>query len=133
MVTARTPSPIDAVLPEYIALHESTGESFESIADRVEEQGAPAALVERLRKFDNDSEAYKVNQRINREAEQRAKEEAAAGRRAALDPASQAQRDTELDELRKRLAALEAKDAGTPGADPTEPPKGRQQKPADKA
>jgi hypothetical protein len=39
MVTARTPSPIDAVLPEYIALHESTGESYESIADRVEEQG----------------------------------------------------------------------------------------------
>ena len=28
MVTARTPSPIDAVLPEYIYLHESTGESY---------------------------------------------------------------------------------------------------------
>jgi hypothetical protein len=122
MVTARTPSPIDAVLPEYIALHESTGESFESIADRVEEQGAPAALVERLRKFDNDSEAYKVNQRINREAER-----AGAERKAAAENA-----DAETAALRDRVARLESLLAGQQSGSTT-PPKGRQAPPADKA
>lgn len=123
MVTARTPSPIDAVLPEYIYLHESTGETYKSIADRVESQGGAAPLVEALRKFDSDSEAYKVNVEINKAAEQR-KRDAAERQQTALDPASQAQRDTELAELRARLEALEARNAGDAGADPTTSPDG---------
>lgn len=81
MVESKQPTVVDTVLPEYIALHESTGETYASMADRVEAQGSEK-LAERLRKLDDDSDAFKANREINRRAEQ---EKAAEERRAAAE------------------------------------------------